>query len=103
MIKSAVLITWFRIVDLEGAVIDRDWMGTDIIDCGPVELSERVDRGLMIMDGKPFVYLDRFYNEGSPTPNPNTSGQQLVYIVDSEAVFRGDFSACFDVETGEAR
>lgn len=41
-----------------------------------------------------FVVEQSFYNEGAVTSNPDTTGQQLVYIEKKDAIFSGGMERC---------
>ena len=94
-------ITWIRLVDWDGQVFDFIGLYVDrVTDCGgaldwrdydgqPGTL--RIEAG-----GQTWAmrYEWRTYNEGGVTGNPNTTGDQVVYIQQRDSIFSDGGEAC---------
>ncbi len=55
------------------------------------------------LDGRGFRYEQAFFNDGAPTGNPDTTGQQIVLIEKTDAVFADGAEQCWRYTNGTWR
>ena len=99
----ASLPAWLRIVDRDGQVFDLPDLALDSITLCPTRgdgniFSQNDGEGRAIIETAngliELTYDFKFYNQGAPTGNPNTTGDQVVLIEAFDAIFGSGFDGC---------
>lgn len=99
----AAIPSWLRIVDRDGQVTDLPGIALDSITLCPTRgdgniFSQNDGEGRAIIETAngliELTYDFKFYNQGAPTGNPNTTGDQVVLIEAADTVFGSRFEAC---------
>lgn len=94
--------SWLRLVDWDGQVYDVPGIAIDSITVcasGSHALrSHDASRGFASIrtafGDAEIWYSQRFWNEGAVTENPNTTGDQIVFIEDADAIFVNGAEDC---------
>lgn len=100
---SAAVPSWLRVVDFDGQVIDVPGYAIERIEVCPTRgdadiYSQNEGAGVARIKTAwgelALTYAFKFYNQGAVTGNPNTTGDQVVLIEATDALFSAGFESC---------
>lgn len=102
---AAYLPRWVRIITSDGQVIDYARGAIESVVLCPVAGSKALREdasgtGVLVVNGYQssfqhvFHYELKFYNAGASTDNPNTTGDQALFVQSANGIFASEFADC---------